>query len=65
MVVPGKFVAFRGPRDANDHRSSLPPSAYLMIFKMLNVSTIVRLNEAEYSPATFKAAGFKHVDQVL
>ena len=64
MVVPGKFVAFRGPRDANDPYS-LPPSAYLRIFKMLNVSTIVRLNEAEYSRETFKAAGFKHVDQVL
>ena len=64
MVVPGKFVAFRGPRDANDPYS-LPPSAYLRIFKMLNVSTIVRLNEAEYSREAFRAAGFKHVDQVL
>jgi hypothetical protein len=67
--VPGKFLAFRGPRDgkggANDHRGSLPPSAYLNIFKMLNVSTIVRLNEAEYSRETFKAAGFEHVDQVF
>ena len=69
MVVPGKFVAFRGPRDAcdnaNGHRRSLPPSAYLKIFKMLKVSTIVRLNEAEYSRATFTAAGFEHVDQVF
>jgi hypothetical protein len=65
MVVPGKFLAFRGPRDANDHRRSLPPSAYLKIFKMLNVSTIVRLNETEYNRETFTAAGFKHVDQVF
>jgi cell division cycle 14 len=65
MVVPGKFLAFRGPRDATDHRGSLPPSAYIKIFKMLKVSTIVRLNEAEYSRETFKAAGFEHVDQVF
>jgi len=32
---------------------------------MLNVSTIVRLNKAEYSRKTFKAAGFEHVDQVF
>jgi hypothetical protein len=32
---------------------------------MLNVSTIVRLNETEYNRETFTAAGFKHVDQVF
>jgi|LauGreDrversion2_3_1035106.scaffolds.fasta_scaffold12593_2 hypothetical protein len=64
MVVPGKFLAFHGPRDTADLRGSLPPSAYIQIFKILKVSTIVRLNEAEYSRKTFTDAGFEHVDQV-
>ena len=65
MVVPGKFLAFRGPRDAVDHRGSLQPSDYVEVFKTLNVSTIVRLNKAEYNKKTFTAAGFLHVDQVF
>jgi hypothetical protein len=32
---------------------------------MLKVSTIVRLNKAEYSRKPFTAAGFEHVDQVF
>jgi hypothetical protein len=64
MVVPGKFLAFHGPRDTADLRGSLPPSAYIQIFKILKVSTIVRLNEAKYSRKTFTDAGFEHVDQV-
>jgi hypothetical protein len=64
MVVPGKFLAFRGPRDAAD-QGSLCPSAYIEVFKMLKVSTIVRLNKAEYSRKPFTAAGFEHVDQVF
>jgi hypothetical protein len=65
MVVPGKFLAFRGPRDAADHRGSRHPSDYINVFRMLKVSTIVRLNKAEYSRKPFKAAGFEHVDQVI
>ena len=65
MVVPGKFLAFRGPRDAADHRGSRHPSDYINVFRMLKVSTIVRLNKAEYSRKSFTAAGFEHVDQVF
>ena len=64
MMVPGKILALRGPRDAAV-QGSLHPSDYIEVFKMLKVSTIVRLNKAEYSKKPFTAAGFKHVDQVF
>jgi hypothetical protein len=67
MVVPGKFLAFRGPRDdpQTHHQGCLLPSDYIDVFRMLKVSTIVRLNKAEYSRKSFTAAGFEHVDQVF
>jgi cell division cycle 14 len=70
-VLPGKFIAFRGPlRDYGregtvEHcgsDSSLSASDYLDVFKSKNVSTIIRLNEREYSASVFKRAGFTHVD---
>ena len=70
MVVPGKFLAFRGPqdkspKDAADHRGSHLPSDYFDVFRSLKVSTIVRLNKADYSRKAFTAAGFEHVDLVF
>jgi hypothetical protein len=68
MMVPAKILAFRGPRDAVDHWSRfrcLQPSDYIEVFKTLKVSTIVRLNKAEYSRKPFTAAGFELVDQVF
>jgi hypothetical protein len=50
VVVPGKFVAFRGPRNATDE-NSLRPEAYLEVFKELGVHSIVRLNKPEYRRA--------------
>ena len=57
-VVPGKFVAFKGPRDLGgrqylDERSghrNFSPGYYLSIFRELEVVTVVRLNEPEYDP---------------
>jgi cell division cycle 14 len=68
QVVPGKFIAFRGP--VRDHGqavtergdSTLSASDYLDVFKDKNVSTIIRLNSAQYSSAVFKRAGFQHFD---
>ena len=66
-VVPGKFIAFRGPvRDNGGTRgqcgSTLSASSYIDVFKDKGVSTIIRLNSAQYSAAVFKRAGFTHVD---
>jgi cell division cycle 14 len=67
-VVPGKFIAFRGPvRDegrggTRQCGSTLSASSYIDVFKDKGVSTIIRLNSAQYSAAVFKRAGFTHVD---
>ena len=65
MVVPGKFLAFRGPRDAVDGRNSLQPADYVEVFKVLNVDSIVRLNKAEYRKSAFMQSGFEHHDLVF
>jgi cell division cycle 14 len=70
-VVPGKFVAFSGPRDLqgrhyrdDDARGTraFAPDYYVDIFLRLGVSTVVRLNEARYDAAAFAAAGLEHYD---
>ena len=65
VVVPDKFVAFRGPRDSVDSMGALHPSDFVEVFKALNVHTIVRLNSPEYKTSTFVNAGFEHHDQVF
>ena len=70
-VVPGEFVAFKGPKDGPrggrkyrdvDGVREFSPSFYIDIFRMLNVTTVVRLNAACYDPAPFVAAGIQHFD---
>ena len=70
-VVPGKFVAFTGPRDLGgaafyDDISrgtrSFSPKYYIDIFRELGVSTVVRLNEPLYNSADFTSAGLQHFD---
>jgi cell division cycle 14 len=67
-VVPGKFVAFKGPKDipaGKEHRDvngvrEFSPSFYVDIFRALNVTAVVRLNSPCYNPAPFLAAGIQH-----
>ena len=70
-VVPGKFIAFTGPRDLggaefHDDMSrgtrSFSPKYYIDIFRELGVSTVVRLNEPQYNSADFTSAGLQHFD---
>jgi len=65
MVVPGKFLAFRGPREVQDQRGSLEPADYIEVFKSMSVKGIVRLNKAEYDKSSFLDAGFAHYDMVF
>ena len=51
-VICPKFVAFKGPLfHSSQYRRNgeltLPPSAYIRNLRMLNVTCIVRLNEAD------------------
>jgi cell division cycle 14 len=72
-VVPGKFVAFKGPigldtgrrfRDRNGVRE-FSPSFYADVFRNLNVTAVIRLNSPCYDPAPFVAAGMEHFDLIF
>eukprot|EP00960_Hanusia_phi_P027267 746724-Hanusia_phi.AAC.3 len=67
-VVPGKFLAFRGPRgnrSNNDDSLCFIPSDYFEVFRCYDVGTIVRLNSPEYPKEEFLKGGFEHHDLVF
>jgi cell division cycle 14 len=69
-VVPGKFIAFKGPHDLgglqyqDDDQGcrSFSPSHYADIFNDFNVKAVIRLNEPEYQGQDFVEHGIKHYD---
>ena len=69
-VVPGRLVAFQGPRDLggreyqHDARGCrrFAPSFYAAALKELGVETVVRLNEAEYDAGELAAHGIGVLD---
>ena len=69
-VVPGRFVAFKGPVDLggrdfvdmDNGARAFSPRHYASILRELGVSTVVRLNEPRYSAKDFKSLGFEHAD---
>ena len=69
-VVPGKFIAFKGPVDLGDGRFCDTPSGvrlfspcyYADILRERGVSTVVRLNRPCYDAAAFTSRGFEHFD---
>ena len=74
-IVPGKFVAMRGPKDLPNgarwadvmhdgkfsHRD-FSPQHYAEILQQLDVQAVVRLNEPHYTRASFAAAGIAVAD---
>ena len=69
MVVPGKFIAFQGPKDLGPQAFSdelgyrrFSPSYYADILRGQGVTDVVRLNEAEYDGGDFVARGIRHHD---
>ena len=72
-VVPGKFVAFKGPVDLGgleylDTASGLrlfSPAYYADALRDLGVRTIIRLNEPRYDAKAFTSRGFQHFDLPL
>ena len=65
IVVPGKYLAFAGPRDLHGQkyredskgRRKFSPSYYVKIFLRLGVTDVIRLNEEPYDDSPFTAAG--------
>lgn len=63
-IIPGKFLAFMGPVDKTPGEQSYGHSAasYVNIFKHINVTKVVRLNEAKYDEKCFVQADIAHED---
>jgi cell division cycle 14 len=69
QVVPGKFVAFRGPRSLGDREYSdddgcrrFSAKYYIELFHQMGVTDVIRLNEPEYDWSDFEASGINHFD---
>ena len=68
-VVPGQFVAFKGPVDLDGRPfvdsshgvRTFSPAYYAEVLRDLGVSTVLRLNEPRYSAEAFTSQGFEHV----
>ena len=68
-VVPGKFVALKGPvatlnncdyHDGTNGSRSFSPAFYTEILRGMGVTTVVRLNEPRYAAETLTSQGFAH-----
>ena len=71
VVVPGKFVAFRGPKALPDGAEwvdmpggyrNFSPAYYADILHALGVQAVVRLNEPQYDDADFADRGLPVAD---
>lgn len=55
-IIPGKFIAFMGPVDkeqGTERAYGHSASSYVSIFKHLNVSKVIRLNDIKYDRTSF------------
>ena len=67
-IIPGKFVAFMGPVDpqkGEDRVYGHSASSYVTIFKHLNVTKVVRLNDPKYERTAFTKEGIDQEDMIF
>lgn len=67
-IIPGKFLAFMGPVDkvpGETRRYGHGASNYVNIFKHLNVTKVVRLNDPKYDANAFVQSGIEHEDLIF
>jgi cell division cycle 14 len=70
IVVPDRFVAFKGPKDLPGGREfrdargtrDFSPGYYVDIFRELGVKAVVRLNEKLYDEQVFEESGIRFFD---
>lgn len=65
-VIPGKFIAFSGPREEKTEISpgcfTLSPFEYIPRLKRLGVTCVVRFNSSCYDSRIFLQSGIHHFD---
>jgi protein-tyrosine phosphatase len=62
-IIPRQFVAFSSPADDHQKRKQrLTAEKYSVIFRDLNVRTVIRLNKPKYSACKFVERGINHYD---
>jgi cell division cycle 14 len=72
-VVPGKFIAFKGPVDVGEcsfcdtpsGARLFSPSFYAGILGDMGSSTVIRLNKPCYDSPAFTSQGFEHFDLLI
>lgn len=66
-IIPGKFLAFMGPIDQQpgEQKTGHSAKAYINIFKHLNVTKVIRLNEPHYRASVFTESGIDHDDFIF
>jgi len=61
-IVPGKILAFKGPRTTPKNQIAFTPEFYLPLLQKLGVTAVVRLNKVHYDKLTFTSNGINHYD---
>jgi len=61
-VVPGKLIAFKGPRTTPKNQISFTPEFYVPFLKKLGVTAVVRLNKDHYDKTVFVSNQINHYD---
>jgi cell division cycle 14 len=61
-IIPGKILAFKGPRTSPKNQPTFPPDYYLPHLQQLGIKVIVRLNKNHYDKTVFTKNGMKHYD---
>jgi cell division cycle 14 len=64
-IIPGKFLAFSNPSNANDDHYGYycyTPEDYVPIFKKLGITGVIRLNNQTYDEKRFTRRGIAHYD---
>jgi cell division cycle 14 len=67
-IIPGQFLALMGPVDPapdSELRYGHAAKSYVPIFKHLNITKVIRLNEPHYDPIAFTSQGIEHEDNIF
>jgi cell division cycle 14 len=67
-IVPGKFIAFMGPVDREYRQKSQyghSAESYTTIFRHLNVTRVIRLNDHKYKKESFENKCIAHDDMIF